>query len=196
MVPTPTAGLSVLETERLWLREIEEADFEAVHAYGSDPEVVEYVPWGPNTEQVTQDFIERNLERAAAEPRLEYVFGVVPRGMDRLIGTIGIYLPTPDAHLAMLGYAYDRSVWGRGYATEAALAMLELAFDVLAVRRVWASCDPMNTGSARVLEKVGMTLEGTLRHDMNIRGDLRDSAVWGILEREWRTRTRDEGSSP
>ena len=98
--------------------------------------------------------------------------------------------------VAMLGYAYDRSVWGMGYATEAALAMLELAFDVLGVRRVWASCDSVNTGSARVLEKVGMRLEGTLRHDMNIRGDLRDSAVWGILEREWRTRTRDEGSSP
>ena len=95
----------MIETERLILRELDEEDFSAVHAYGSDPEVVEYLPWGPNTAQVTQDFIERNLERAAAEPRLEFVFAVVPKETDEPVGSVGIYLPSADAHLAMLGYA-------------------------------------------------------------------------------------------
>jgi RimJ/RimL family protein N-acetyltransferase len=182
------SGTPMIETDRLTLRELAEDDFDAVHAYASDPEVVEYVPWGPNTVQVTRDFIARHREKATAEPRLEYVFAVVPKGDERLVGTVGIYLPSAEAHLAMLGYAYGREAWGRGYATEAALAMVAMGFDVLGIQRIWASCDPANVGSARVLEKAGMRLEGRLRQDQNIRGALKDSLVWGILEPEWRDR--------
>lgn len=181
----------LLETERLVLREIGPDDFAAIHAYGSDPEVVQYVPWGPNTEHVTRDFIQNSLEKAMAEPRLEYVFAVVPRGEPELVGTVGLYLPTADTHQAMLGYAYGRGAWGRGYATEAALAIIEMGFDLLGLRRIWAACDPDNHASSRVLEKVGMTLEGQLREDAVIRGVLKDSLVWGILEREWRDRSHD-----
>jgi RimJ/RimL family protein N-acetyltransferase len=186
----------LIHTRRLVLREIDEDDFDAVHAYGSDPEVVQYVPWGPNTEPVTHDFIQRCMERAMAEPRLEYVFGVVPRESIDLVGSVGLYLRSADAHQAMLGYAYGRAAWGQGYATEAALAMVELGFDVLGLRRIWASCDPRNHASARVLEKVGMKLEGHLRESTNIRGTLRDELVWGILEREWTARIdQEEGDS-
>lgn len=173
---------AVLTTERLLLRELTEDDFDAVHAYGSDPEVVEFVPWGPNTEQVTRDFLERNIRKAEADPRQDFVFGVVPHDTGRLVGSIGLYC---NGHQAMLGYAFGREAWGRGYATEAARAMVGMAFEVLHLRRVWASCDPDNTASARVLQKCGMTLEGQLREDNDIRGRLRDSLVWGILEREW-----------
>ncbi len=181
----------MIETDRLELRELRLDDFEAVHAYGSDPEVVEFVPWGPNTEQVTRDFLEKTVAQIGSEDRNDFVFAVVPRGQDRLVGTVGIYA---DGHQAMLGYAYDRSVWDMGYATEAALAMVEMAFDVLGVRRVWAACDPENTASARVLQKCGMVLEGRLRHDTDIRGELRDTLVWGILESEWHD-TNMEGST-
>ncbi len=174
-----------LETERLLLREFTTDDFEAVHAYGSDPEVVQYVPWGPNTEPVTRDFLARNIMKAEADPRQDFVYAVVPKDTGRVAGSVGIYA---DGHQAMLGYAFGREVWGRGYATEAALAMVEMAFEVLHLRRVWASCDPDNTASARVLQKCGMTLEGRLREDNDIRGQLRDSLVWGILEREWTSR--------
>ena len=175
----------LIETARLVLREVEERDFDAIHSYASDPEVVQYVPWGPNTEQVTRDFIANCLAKTAADPRLEFVLAVVPKGEPELVGTVGIYLPSGNAHSGMLGYAYGQGVWGRGIATEAARPMMELAFDVLGLDRVWASCDPDNHGSARVLEKVGMTLEGRLRHDQNIRGVLRDSLVWGMLRDEW-----------
>lgn len=180
----------LIETARLVLREVAPDDFDAIHAYGADPEVVQYVPWGPNTPQVTRDFIQNTLDKAIAEPRLEYVLAVVPRGDVDPVGTVGLYMKSPDAHQAMLGCAYGRDAWGHGYATEASLAMVELGFDVLGLQRIWAACDPDNHASSRVLEKVGMTLEGHLREDTVIRGDLRDTLVWGILEREWRTRTR------
>ena len=62
-------------------------------------------------------------------------------------------------------------------------------FSELGVHRVFASCDPCNLGSIRVLEKVGMSLEGRLRENMNIRGEYRDSLIFGLLINEWRTHT-------
>lgn len=185
-----------LETERLVLREITEADYEAVHGYATDPEVIRYVPWGPNSEQDTHDFLARTMIAAAEEPRLEYVFGVELKEETGLLGSVGLYVRPEDTDQAMLGYAFRREAWGRGIATEASRAIVAMAFDVLGLRRVWASCDPDNAGSRRVLEKVGMRIEGLLRGDLVIRGDVRDNLVWGILEPEWRegTPTTEGGS--
>ncbi len=186
----------LLETERLVLREITEADYEAVHGYATDPEVIRYVPWGPNSEQDTHDFLARTMIAAAEEPRLEYVFGVELKEEPGLLGSVGLYVRPEDTDQAMLGYVFRREAWGRGIATEASRAIVAMAFDVLGLRRVWASCDPDNTGSRRVLEKVGMKIEGLLRGDLVIRGDVRDNLVWGILEPEWRdgTPTTEGGS--
>jgi len=176
----------MLKTERLHLREITDEDFDVVHAYASDPEVVEYMNWGPNTEQDTRDFLERAQEQAKVDPRVDYGLAVVRKSGECMIGAVGLHLPSPDAHQAMLGYCYAREAWGHGYATEAANALVEFGFDVLGLRRVWAGCDPDNAGSIRVLEKLGMSLEGRLREDVRIRGRVRDSLVWAILEHEWR----------
>jgi RimJ/RimL family protein N-acetyltransferase len=178
------------------LREITEADYEAVHGYATDPEVIRYVPWGPNSEQDTHDFLARTMIAAAEEPRLEYVFGVELKEEPGLLGSVGLYVRPEDTDQAMLGYVFRREAWGRGIATEASRAIVAMAFDVLGLRRVWASCDPDNTGSRRVLEKVGMKIEGLLRGDLVIRGDVRDNLVWGILEPEWRdgTPTTEGGS--
>ncbi len=177
----------LIETARLQLRELEAGDFDAVHAYASDPEVVEYMSWGPNTEQQTRDFLDRAMVAADCDPRTQFVFAVALKEGGPLFGTVGLYLSAPEAHSAMLGYAYARPAWGTGYATETVEAVLSLAFDVLGLRRVWAGCDPDNVASARVLQKCGMTLEGHLRDEVEIRGRLRDSLVWGILLDDWRT---------
>lgn len=184
-------GAPFLETERLVLREITEADFREIHGYASDPEVVQYVPWGPNTEQDTHDFLARTMIAASADPRLEFVFGVELRDQPGLLGTVGLYIRPEDTDQAMLGYAYGRPAWGRGIATEAARGLVAMGFDLLGLRRIWASCDPDNKGSRRVLEKVGMTVEGRLRGDLVIRGDVRDNLIWGILEGEWRDGTTE-----
>lgn len=181
--------MTVCQTDRLVLREMRADDFAAVHAYASDPEVVCWVPWGPNTETDTRDFVAVTMTNSAAEPRLDWILAVEARETPRMLGTAGLYVRYDDQDQAMLGYAFRRDAWGRGYATEAAAAMLELGFDALGLRRIWATCDPDNAASRRVLEKVGMTLEGRMRQDTVIRGQVRDSLVWGILQREWRGRT-------
>ena len=66
-------------------------------------------------------------------------------------------------HAAHIGYVLSRKLWGGGYMTEAANAVVEWAINLSFVYRVWAVCDCENKASARVLEKVGMQREGILR---------------------------------
>ncbi len=175
-------------TERLKLREITQDDFQAVHEYASDPKTVRYMPFGPNTMEETQEFINRNLRRQKEQPRTEYGLGIILKREDRLIGACGIHDVTEIQ--ASIGYVLNRVYWGHGYATEAAKAIVEYLFDELDVHRVYASCDPENHASVRVLERVGMSLEGRLRQNMIIHGEYRDSLIFGILANEWRRRVQ------
>lgn len=172
-------------TKRLKLREITQQDFQAVHEYASDLETVKYMPFGPNTEEETQEFINRNLKRQQEEPRTDYGFGIILKTENRFIGACGIHGVTEIQ--ASIGYILNRRYWVHGYATEAARALVDYLFGELGVHRVFVSCDPENHASIRVLEKVGMSLEGRLRENMNIRGEYRDSLIFGLLVNEWKT---------
>ena len=139
----------MLQTERLLLRDIVATDFDAVHAYASDLEVVEFMTWGPNTEQDTRDFLERNAAQASVDPRIDYGLAVVRLEDQRMLGAVGLHMESEGAHQAMLGYCYARDAWRRGYATEAAIALMSFGFDVLGLHRIWAGCDPDNAASIR-----------------------------------------------
>jgi RimJ/RimL family protein N-acetyltransferase len=89
-----------------------------------------------------------------------YGWALTPSGSDRLIGMVEIRIQPPRAEL---GYVLGTRYWGQGYMVEAVGPIVEWALGQGAIHRVWAFCDADNGGSARVLEKVGMTREGTLR---------------------------------
>ena len=84
-----------------------------------------------------------------------------------------------------LGTPVEPRPWGHGYATEAAGALLQWAFDTLDLNRVQAETDTRNAASARVLEKLGFVREGTLREDCVVNGEVSDSWVYGLIKREW-----------
>ena len=86
---------------------------------------------------------------------------------------------------AALGYGIGRAWWGSGFATEAAKAALDYAFEGLDVDKVWARADPRNVGSLRVLEKIGMQREGVLRSHLIYRGERVDRVYFGLLRNEW-----------
>lgn len=92
---------------------------------------------------------------------------------------------------ASIGYCYGEASWGQGYATEAAEALLSWAFDALDLNRVQGETDTRNLGSARVLEKLAFTREGTLREDCIVDGEVSDTWVYGLLRREWLGRSVD-----
>ena len=78
----------MLESERLILREFNDSDFEAVHAYATDLEVLRYMEWGPNSDAETHEFLARAQSHASAEPRTGYELAVVENATDGLLGGI------------------------------------------------------------------------------------------------------------
>lgn len=172
----------LFQSERLLLREFRDDDFDAVHAYGSDPEVVRYLPWGPNSHAATREFLKRAQSYAEVDSQVVFEYAVIRKDTGELIGGMGLHLDGPNA---MLGYCFAKPAWGKGFATEAARLVVGHGFDNLEVHRTWAGCDPENSGSIRVLEKLGMTLEGHLRQDCQIRGEWRDTLVFAVLADEW-----------
>ena len=85
-----------------------------------------------------------------------------------------------------LGYDLAPRYWGRGYATEAARAIVRFGFEELGLHRIWSWCIADNVASARVMEKVGMRLEGRQRDKERFKGRWWDRLLYAILEDEWR----------
>jgi len=175
-----------LESERLILREFTERDFDAVHRYGSDPEVSRFMPWGPNTKEDTAGFLRRAIAKQIQEPRTQYELAVTLKDTGHLIGGCGVRAVNMERGEGNIGYCLNQDHWGQGYATEAARRLLRHGFQELKFHRIFATCDPENIGSKRVLEKIGMRQEGHLRENERMRGKWRDTLVYAILDREWK----------
>ncbi len=182
-----------IRTERLLLREFVPEDWRAVLAYQADPRYLVYNPWTERTEQDVQDFVQRFIKWAQEQPRRKHQLAIVLLEEGRLIGNCGIRMETAAANEAELGYEIEPACWGRGYATEAACAMVGFGFEQLYLHRVAAWCIAENTGSARVLEKLGMQLEGRLREHEWIKGRWHDALLYGMLDREWKASGAQHG---
>lgn len=175
-----------LHTPRCTLREFTADDVAAVHGYSVDPDVVRFMPWGPNTEDETAAFVTRAVAAQAETPRRTFELALTRRDTGELIGGCGLRVIRPDARAGEIGYVLRRDCWGQGLVPEAVGALLALGFDELALHRISATTDPQNVASARVLEKCGFRLEGCLRDHDHAKGRWRNTLVFGLLEDEWR----------
>jgi len=184
--------VTVLIGPRLVLRELTVEDWPKVHAYSAHPEVVRYQPWGPNVPEESRAFVEQAVIAAQAVPRTEYQLAMTLVDGGRFVGTGVLWLRNPDHGQGEIGYFLHPDAWDRGYATEAALLLLDFGFRELRLHRIAATCDPRNAASARVLEKAGMTYEGRLRETMRLRDGWRDSSVYSILAHEWRAQATEK----
>ena len=173
-----------IETERLILRDFVPGDWKAAHEYGSDPEVVRFMPWGPNSPAQTKSYIRRVMGWACQKHRSKFELAVILKSEGKLIGGCGIRIQEPVLRTGDMGYCFNRNYWGKGYATEASKALIQFGFSELRMHRIWATCDTPNRASARVLEKVGMKREGHFRQDVLQKGVWRDSYFYAILERK------------
>ena len=150
----------VLETERLVLRPPRMEDAAVVlESYAHDEEATRYLTFTPNqTLAETQEFMRARLRKMEQGEALSWA--ITRRGEDRLIGMIEL---RPHGFKADFGYVLARPFWGQGLMTEALRAVLDFAFSLPGIYRVWAICDVDNVGSARVMEKAGLSFEGILR---------------------------------
>jgi [ribosomal protein S5]-alanine N-acetyltransferase len=145
-----------LITARLQLRPFTAADHDAIHAVYSDPEVMRYVGHGAHRGMAETVRALRVYADILAAHGYSFL-AVVERESGALVGDAGLNPLGGRGPDVELGYTVARAAWGKGYATEAARALVEHAFTALGVPRVVAQVEPANAASRHVLEKLGMT---------------------------------------
>ncbi len=174
-----------LETERLILRDFVGDDWQRVLEYQSDPLYLRYNEWTERTPETVQEFVGWFLDNEKQKPRIKFQLAVTLKSNHQLIGNCGIRMDKADALEADTGYELDPKHWNHGYATEATHAIVDFGFNHFGVHRVWANCVADNVGSAHVLEKLGMQLEGRLRENKYFKGRWWDTQLYAVLVDEW-----------
>lgn len=141
MIPQPT--------ERLRFREWSPDDFELAWSLWGDPDVTRLFG-GPFSREQVQARLDREIANAATL-RIQY-WPIFLRENDAFVGCCGL---RPERDIYALGFHLRPPYWGRGYAPEAARAVIAFAFDTLGAAQLFAGHHPENTRSKRVLESLG-----------------------------------------
>lgn len=174
-----------LETPRLVLREFSNDDWPAVLRYQRDPLYLRYYEWEQRSEEDVREFVDMLEALQHEQPRTKFQFALEMKESGELIGNCGIRLTSHGSHEANIGYELAPGYWRNGLATEAAKEIVRFGFEELGLRRIEADIVADNLGSAAVLRKVGMTLEGRLRNKLFYKGRHWDRLWFGILREEW-----------
>lgn len=163
-------------------------DVDAVHAYQSDPEVCRFMLYEPRT----RDEVERKIAEWLGQGRLEKDGDDLELAIDvdgaGVVGHVYFKLISVADLSGEIGWALHRDHQGRGYAAEAATAILDYAFGTLGLHRVRAELDARNGASAGLCERLGMRREALFVEDMWFKGDWSDSLIYAVLDREWAAR--------
>ena len=172
----------IIQTERLLLRPLTLADAEAFFRYRSLPEVCRFQSFQPKTRAEIEAFLRTNEQTPPDVPGTWRQLAVCLRD-GTLIGDIGLH--TLDEYQLELGYTLAPERQGKGYATEAVLAVLGQAFSVWSKHRVTASVDPENHSSIRLLERLGFVPEAHFRKSYRQNGEWVDDCVYALLREDW-----------
>lgn len=177
-----------LETERLILRPLEMADAAAIFDYAKNPNVSRFTLWEPHesvkdSEAFLHDYVFAHYREKAPEPWAI----TLKSDPGRVIGTVGCFWVSETAGSMELAYALGEPHWRKGLATEASRAAIGYCFEELKPLRMQARCKTENKASAKVMEKIGMRFEGTLRSAILHRNRHWDMHYYAVLRDEWRS---------
>jgi RimJ/RimL family protein N-acetyltransferase len=182
-----------LLTDRLVLRLMTLDDVDAIYSYQSRADVCRYLLFEPRsrdqvTEKVTQHALATRLGTDGDYLQLALELRDTEDAPGRVIGDSYFTIASLEHSRAEIGWSLHPDYVGRGYAFEAAAAVLELAFDTLGLHRVFAELDPRNDASIALCRRLGLREEAHFVKDMMFKGDWADTGVYAILADEWARR--------
>jgi [ribosomal protein S5]-alanine N-acetyltransferase len=176
---------TTIATERLVLRLVAPQDLPALLKVNADDVTTRYLPYASwSGMDDAQAWFERAAKRLETHEAAQFV--MVQRESGNVIGSCLLFKFDQPSARAEVGYVLGREHWGAGYMFEAMKALVDFAFDHLALRRLEAEIDPRNTGSARLLERLGFKLEGVQRERWDSKGETSDSGLYGLLRSDAR----------
>jgi RimJ/RimL family protein N-acetyltransferase len=182
-----------LVTPRLLLRTMTSADVDEVHAYQSREDVCRYLLFEPRSREQVAEKVDQHARavRLAADGdylQLALELRDTQEAPGRLIGDSYFTIASTEHSRGEIGWTMHPEFTGRGYASEAARAVLGLAFDTLGLHRVFAELDPRNDASIALCRRLGMREEAYFVQDMMFKGDWADTGLYAILDEEWQRR--------
>jgi len=180
-----------ISTLRLLLKEVSSDDISFIHTLNSLPEVDQYNTLGiPENIEVTNTLVSEIIVAQTVIPRVRYVFVIVDQISNDCMGVCGLVMGKPNYRNAEIWYKLHPNYWGKGFASEAVQALLDVGFNTFQLHRIEAGCATENIASIRVLEKSGFILEAHTRKLLPIRGEWVDNFGYSILEEEFAARLK------
>lgn len=176
--------MPTMETEHLILRRMTPSDSSDMYSYAKLAEVTEFLTWRPHpNEAYTREYL-TYISRHYAIGDF-YDWAVVDRKSGRMIGTCGFTRFNFQSDCGEIGYVLNPEFRGRGYASEAAKEVIKFGFSKLGLNRIEAKYMPGNIASRRVMDKLGMSFEGTSRSSMFVKGKYCDVSTCAILKSDY-----------
>jgi aminoglycoside 6'-N-acetyltransferase len=185
---TPWEFTEPVTTDRLVIRLMSTTDLDHVHAWMSDPEVTRYLLHDPRTrDEIATRLVDWSNARTLAAVG-DYLQLAVELPGGPVIGSIYFTISSVDDSTGEIGWAFNSTYHGRGYALEAATAVLNLAFGPIGLHRVYADLDSRNLASIALCERLGMRHEAHFIEHMWVKGEWSDTGIYAVLAREWSAR--------
>lgn len=160
-----------IETERLVVRNFHEYDWQDMYEYFSDPNVLEFEPYLPLSEEECKTECNKRAKG-------ENFYAVCLKETNKMIGNIYVSQCDEKFNSWEIGYVFNRNYHGKGYATESTKAMINYLFCKKRARRIIAMCDPLNIPSWKLLERVGMQREAHFRKECYFKYDKNNQPIW------------------
>jgi RimJ/RimL family protein N-acetyltransferase len=175
-----------IRTSRLSLRPLTAGDADALLAYRSRPDVCRYVPFEPMDRRVIDERLAGQWATTAlTDEGQTLTLGAELTETGDLVGDVILFWHSREHRGGEIGYMLNPDFAGRGYATEAAHALLRLGFDDLGLHRIIARLDERNEPSARVARRLGMRQEARLVHNELFKGEWSTELDFAMLADEW-----------
>lgn len=174
-----------IETDRLVLRPFRLSDFEAYAAYHIKPDTYRFLySAAPDRSTLRRQFTSDMRPVFAAEGDV-FKLAVVVRETNQLVGEVTLRFTSERALQAEVGYVFNSTYAGHGYATEATEAMVDYGFNHLGLHRIFARIDAHNLGSVRVIERLNFRQEARFVQNIVYNGIWGDELVYAMLVHEW-----------
>lgn len=177
--------LPLLNTSRLYLRQIRLEDAAGMFDYTSDPEVAAFTSWEVHrSKEETRQYIDRMLEQQHLG--MTAIWGIEEKHTNgKLIGNCGFKLIVQEHARAELVFALTKPHWGKGFMTEATHEVFRYGFTRLGLNRIEAVVDGENIATVRVPKRENMTFEGIMHEGVKVRGVFRDAKLYALLKRQF-----------
>lgn len=173
-----------LETKRMIISLLEPSDAAAMYCYRTLPEICRYQAWVPESLESLKAFALTNTTLEPFRPDEYSQFAVKLKSDNQLAGDMAVKMDT-ELKQAEIGLTLAPSYQGTGLAFEALSALLNHLFAVRGLHRAFASVDPDNMRSIKLLERLGFRREGHFRKSYLMRGSWYDDVIYGLLDEEW-----------